>query len=290
MGANELIDTYLEEMRPTLRLTPHGETALAEMEDHLLCATETLEARGEDHESAQREAITRLGPAGRVARSLAVGPQGRPALPTRPTVSGGALALAGAGMWVLYAVSTFALIHLYSRLGDSGSADSSTPLQMVVMAPWGISLVGAMVLLLLTVLVLKDRHGGFHWAGWLAVAALTVGCVATLGGWFIPGWGSMLTLGATLLVFELLRSGLAPRAATLALLLGPVLGFLVWGGLRLIQFGSRDEWGDYPAATALGVAVGILIMFNGLLGLGRWLRNEQPIEAGEPVALPAVSH
>jgi hypothetical protein len=72
----------------------------------------------------------------------------------------------------------------------------------------------------------------------------------------------------------------------LALGIGPAIGFAAWGALRFIEFGSRDEWGAYPAATAVGTAVGCAFLAFALVGIFRWLRHEEPVQLGNPLTAP----
>lgn len=47
------------------------------------------------------------------------------------------------------------------------------------------------------------------------------------------------------------------------------------------RIGTVDGWGDYPAATLVGVLVGVLVgstlMAIGMTAYGRWLRSEEPV-------------
>ena len=47
---------------------------------------------------------------------------------------------------------------------------------------------------------------------------------------------------------------------------------------RFIEVGSIDQWGDYPAAYEIGGTVGFAIFAAGVLGIGLWLRNEEPAD------------
>ena len=287
MGTYDLIDNYLRLLRASVRHAPGGETALAEIEDHLHCAVEELEAGGVDNDSAQREALTRLGPPEVVARAIATGPQSGAALPTRSTVSGGAMPLLAGGVWLIYALTTFAVVHLYDRVEGQSAEDSSTPLGTLIILPWGIGLIGGMALLLATALILKERHGGFHWTGWLAVGILGLGCAASLIGWVMVGWGTLLAAGAALLAIELLRAGITPRGATLAIAAGPAIGWAVWGLLAAVDLRLLDSLGDYAAPT--GVAVGCAVLAAGLVGIGRWLQGEESVDLAGLVADPDLA-
>ena len=282
MGTYDLIDAYLDRLRAATTWHSNTDAVIDEMRDHLLSATEAAAAAGADGSEAQHIALAHFGPPDEVAHALARGPHSTAAVPTRATVSGATIALAGGGLWVLYAITNLAMVHLYDRANDNGDPESSSPLQLLLIAPWAVSLVGALAMLFATGMILKDRHGGFRLAGWLGLAALAVAVPFGLVGWFIAGWVTLLATGAVLLSFELVRAGIAPRAPAIGLAVGPALGILVWGVLRLVELGSPDQYGDYPAASLAGLAVGCTVLATGLYRMSDWLRNEDPIEFDAP--------
>jgi hypothetical protein len=279
VGTYDLIDAYLVRLRAATTWHADTDAVIDEMRDHLLSATEAV---GADDSAAQRVALAHFGPADQVAHALARGPDSTAAVPTRATVSNGAIAMVGSGLWVLYAITNFGIVHLYDRANDNGDPTASSPLQLLLMFPWAGSLLGGLAMVFVTGMILKDRHGGFGWAGRLGLAALAVAIPAGLMGWFIAGWLTLLAVGAALLSVELVRAGVTPRAPAIGLAAGPALGVLVWGVLRLVELGSRDQHGDYPAATLVGIAVGCAVLAAGLYGIGDWLHNEDPIELDDP--------
>lgn len=282
MGTHDLIHAYLVRLRTATTWHADTDAIVDEMRDHLLSATEALSGAGADDSEAQRVALAQFGPPEEVAHALARGPHSTAAVPTRATVSSGTMALVGSGLWVLYAITNFSMLHLYDRANDNGDPTSSSPLQHILILPWAASLLGALAMLFATAMILKERHGGFRWPGRLGLAALAAAIPAGLVGWFIAGWVTLLAAGAALLSFELVRAGITPRAPTIALTAGPSLGILVWGVLRLVEVGSPDQYGDYPAATMAGIAVGCVVLATGLYGIGDWLHNEDPIELDDP--------
>lgn len=286
MGTHDLIDDYLARLAAATRWHPDPDSVVDEMADHLMSASEAREAAGASPTEAQRAALAQFGEPEAVARALAVGPQGQLAVPTRSTVSGGAIAVVAGAMWVVYVLASFAVIHLYDRVEGDSAADSSTPLGLLVMLPWFVGLLAGMVLLIMTALILKDRQGGFRWMGWLGLIALGLGTAASLMGWFLPGWTILLAVGAALLGAELVDSGIAPRRPSIGLAAGPATGLAVWAVLRVAELGSPDQYGDYPVATFTGIAVGSAILAGSLAGLGRWLRSEDPVEVEAAVVAP----
>jgi hypothetical protein len=282
MGTYDLIDAYLARLRAETTWHADGDAIVDEMRDHLLSAAEALSAEGADENEAQHLALAQFGPADEVAHALARGPHGAAAVPTRATVSGATVALAGSGLWVLYAITNFSMVHLYDRANDNGDPDSSSPLQLLLILPWALSLLTSLTMFFVVGMILKERHGGFGWTGRFGLAALALAIPAGLMGWVLAGWATLLAVGAALLSVELVRAGITPRAPAIGLAAGPALGISVWALLRLVELGSRDQYGNYPVATLAGMAVGCAGLAAGLYGIGDWLRNEDPIELDDP--------
>ena len=117
----------------------------------------------------------------------------------------------------------------------------------------------------------------------LAVTGL--GTAAALIGWFFIGWGTLLIVGTALVAVELWRQGIAPKGAVVATGAGLAIGGLVWSVLRFIEVGNADEHGHYLVANAAGLTVGPILLAVGLVGIGRWLTNEEPIELPDPTQL-----
>ena len=71
---------------------------------------------------------------------------------------------------------------------------------------------------------------------------------------------------------------MAPRLPTLLFAGGPIVGALAWSILRIAR-GTIDLtgfWGEHWFENEVGLTVGGVILAIGLLGLGRWLRSEEP--------------
>jgi hypothetical protein len=109
-----------------------------------------------------------------------------------------------------------------------------------------------------------------------------VGAAASIFGWFYVGWGSLLAIGTGLVGIELWRRGLAPKLSVLAMGGGLATGAVTWGVLRIARVGRPDEWGEYGIANAAGFAVASVALAVGLIGIGRWLRSERPVDLGVP--------
>ena len=72
--------------------------------------------------------------------------------------------------------------------------------------------------------------------------------------------------------------GVSPKPASAAYGSGMLLGLVTFVVLRAMEVGPVDEWGDYEVAWQGGLTVGLLVTAAGILGLGLWLRGEEPAE------------
>ena len=55
-------------------------------------------------------------------------------------------------------------------------------------------------------------------------------------------------------------------------------GAITWYVLRAFEVGNVDRWGDYPLAVAIALPIGVVILAIGLIGIGQWLRGEEPVD------------
>lgn len=282
MADDGVIDAYLDELRAQMRW--HGDVAdiVAEADDHLRSTVDALIANGVGNGDAQREAVARFGDPAIVARACATTRRGRLALPTRSTRQGGVLGVVSGSLWLVYPVVWLIGGLLYDRVGPNNPGDElGSPAQLGLVLAMGAALLGAACSMLVVVFVLAERHGGFGIPGTLGMVAGGVGVAAALFGWFFVGWGSALLVASALVSVELLRRGLAPRMWAVATGGGLAAGAALWGVLRVAQVGGPDQHGEYLIANTVGLTVGSVILGSGLIGLGRWLGNEDPIDLAE---------
>ena len=96
----------------------------------------------------------------------------------------------------------------------------------------------------------------------------------------------MTLIGVGVLLFgsSLLRRDLAPRIWTVVWGGGMALGAITWYVLRGFEVGDVDQWGDYPLAVAIALPIGLIVMAIGLIGIGLWLRGEEPVDIGNDSA------
>ncbi len=279
-----LIDAYLDELAAAMGWHHDADDIVAETEDHLCCAVERRIGEGADPEAAQRDVLAEFGDPMVVARSFATTRSGRLALPTRATRDAGVLAYASAGLWVAFPAVWHLGGWLYDRLDDGTSAadEVGSSTQLLVLSVMAMTLLGAAGTLLATLLSLHARHGGFGLPGTVGIAVTALGAAASLFGWLFIAWGSLLIAGTMFVAIDLWRRGIAPRRVVVATGTGLATGGVAWAVLRASQVGDRDQHGDYLVANAAGLTIGSVILACGLIGIGRWLRNEEPVEFPDP--------
>jgi len=279
MAGYRLIDAYLHDLAVSLRWHRDADDIVAETDDHLRCAVERRVGEALDADAAQRDVLGRFGDPALVARAFASTRSGRLALPTRSTRDASVLAYISAGLWIAFPGVWHLGGWLYDLLGDDGPADEvGSPAQLALMGVIAMTLLGAAGTLFATTLALRERHGGFGLPGMVGIAATGLGTAAALFGWFFIGWGSLLIAGTALVAIDLWPRGIAPKRAVVTTGAGLAIGGLAWGVLRFIEVGSPDQFGEYLIANAVGLTVGPVVLAIGLVGIGRWLAHEEPIE------------
>jgi hypothetical protein len=207
-----------------------------------------------------------------VARAYAVSPNGGLAIPTRSTRTAGAYAIGSAVLW-LAVVGAWGVTGLVEPRYEWRSSGSS-----MTDAFGAAALLGATALMVVAMVGLDRRHGGLGALGTAGLIIAGGGLVAALAAWVFTGWGTLTTLGVLLFGVAMWRRNVAPRLSTLLLGGGPVVGAIAWAILRGAR-GTIDLsglWGEHWFANEVGLTVGGAILAIGLLGLGRWLRSEEP--------------
>lgn len=277
MAADLTIDDYLDGLRRRLRQHHARDDILLEVEDHLRTTAERLAGDGTAHRTAESEAVQMFGDPDVVSEAL-LAANGRPAVPTTYTVGIGTTTVVGSLLWLGLAAAFWG-----SRWADEGREWEGLPSQLFMLG--AAALLGAGIVTLLLMSALRIRIGGF---GKLALAGMAVTVLATAASmiaWAIQVWATLFALGCLPVAIALLRQGAAPRIHAWLLALAWPLGLGTMAGLRLVEYGEVDEWGDYPAAFLTGMTVGCVLMTVALVGLGRWLRSEDPVDTHPGVAV-----
>jgi hypothetical protein len=262
-----LIDGYLDALRTQVRWRKDVEDLVAEVEDHLYSTVERFEARGTDPKLAQRQTLDRFGDPDLMAEAFASTPQGGIAVPTKFTNTAGFAGIAASALWVAVAAIFW--------IGSAGDFDD-TPVGLVFVA----SIVGAGALTVWATAGLRQRLGGLGALGLIGLVIVGIGVAASVFFWAIPFWMGLQGLGMLLVAVGAWPMGVAPKPATAAYGSGMMLGAVTFVVLRAMEVGPVDEWGDYEVAWQAGLTVGVLITAAGLLGLGIWLRKEEPADFG----------
>jgi hypothetical protein len=280
-----MIDGYLESIRSSIRWRRDLDDVIAEIEDHLISATERFEARGSDRANAQQRTLDEFGDPKVLAVAFASTPTGGIAVPTTFTKSAGLLAIVSAVAWII----GLAAIAIAAGLPEATGVD---PDQFVANGQTLSFIVGSMSLLaagafmFVTMIGLYRRHGSLGILGIVGLGITGLGVVTLLIAWAFALWMTLIGVGVLLFAISLLRRDLSPRLWTVAWGGGMAVGAITWYVLRWLEVGDRDQWGDYPLAVAFALPIGVIIMAIGLVGVGRWLRSEEPVDLtpSEPLA------
>ncbi len=265
MAEYVLIDGYLDTMRTRVRWRRDVEDLVAEMEDHLYSTVERFEARGTDSQLAQRKTLDRFGDPDLMADAFASTPRGGIAVPTKFTKTAGLFAIVASALWVV-SIAIFWLDQASDGNGNTGYFI------------WSINVVVAGALTLAATIGLRRRLGGLGGLGIAGVIVLGLGVVVSFITWATMLWMAVEGVGMLLIALAAWPIRLAPRPATIAYGSGMLLGAITWGVLTALKVGTPDSYGDYPVAWNTGFIIGIVIVAAGLLGIGLWLRGEEPAD------------
>jgi hypothetical protein len=272
MARYGLIDAYADSLRSRIRWRPDVDAVVAEVEDHLYSTVERFEAGGIDANLAQRAALERFGDPDLVARAFATAPNGGLAIPTAATRTAGMFAIASAVLWLAVIGSWWLTGLLEPRYEWRSGAASIWDIAGAV------ALLGATSLMAAAMLGLVRRHGGLGALGIAGLAVGITGLFASFLAWVFTGWGTLTMLAVVLFGIAIWRRDVAPRLPVALMATGPVAGAVVWIILRSSR-GPIDLtglWGVHWLDNQVGLTIGILILSVGFLGIGRWLRSEEP--------------
>jgi hypothetical protein len=280
-----LIDGYLESMRSSIRWRRDLDDVIAEIEDHLISATERFEARGSDRVNAQQRTLDEFGDPKVLAVAFASTPTGGIAVPTTFTKSAGGFAIVSAVAWIIGLVA----IAISAGLPDATGVDPDQFVangQTIFFIIGSMSLLAAGVLMFVAMIGLHRRHGSLGILGIAGLGITGLGVFTLLIAWAFPLWMTLIGSGVLLFAISLLPRDLSPRLWTAVWGAGMAIGAITWYVLRWLEVGDRDQWGNYPLAVAFALPVGVIIMAVGLAGIGRWLDSEEPIDLtpSEPLA------
>lgn len=265
MARYALIDGYLDSMRSNIRWRRDLEDLVAEMEDHLYSTTEQMLARGTDVVDAQRATLARFGDPKVLATAYASNHRGGIAVPTKFTRRAGLLALIAGVSWI-------AAAFLMIAMNENDNWE-------IAYALFSITVLVAGVLTVIAMIGLGKRVGGIGALGMVGIVVASLGVLLSVVAWAVPAWMGLEGVGFLLIGAAALRSGTTlPRAATVLTSSAFLVGPIVFIALDALEVGWQDSYGDYPLAWIISTAVAIGLMAIGLLGLGMWLRSEEPVD------------
>jgi hypothetical protein len=280
-----LIDGYLDSMRSSIRWRRDLDDVIAEIEDHLISATEKFEARGSDRVNAQLRTLDEFGDPKVLAVAFASTPTGGITVPTPFTNSAGAFAIVSAVAWII----GLAAMAVAAGLPDATGVDPDQFVangQTIFFIIATMALLAAGGLMFVTMIGLYQRHGSLGLLGIGGLGITGLGVVTLLIAWAFALWMTLIGVGVLLFAISLLRRDISPRLWTVVWGGGMAIGAITFYVLRFLEVGDRDKWGDYRLALAFALPIGVVLMAIGLAGMGRWLRSEEPVELtpSEPLA------
>jgi hypothetical protein len=198
-------------------------------------------------------------------------------MPTDSTRMAGTLAIVSAALWLVVVMAWWAA-------GLANGPWRSGNYVALLYAPGAIALLGALGCLAASMAGMAQRHGGLGRLGTAGLVLVIVGVAGGLAAWVFTVWGALIAIGNLIFAMAMVRRDLAPRLPTVCFGGGFVLGAAVWVILRsahgVVDLGGlwSTEWPD----NQVGLTVGAVILAVGLLGLGRWLRSEEPANLEVP--------
>lgn len=271
MADHQLIDEYLHDVAGRLRWRPDVEAITDELRDHLYSAVERRVAMGAEAAEAEHRTLAEFGPSAHVVMDFASTGTSGLAVPTSFTVTAGRLGSFAAAGWILVPI-----LMIASELADRASGRWEGPPQLLFMVGSALMMISAALTTVLVV-ALVERHGGLGIVGSVGIGLAALGAMATFVSWFYPGWVSLMGLGAVVMAIAIHRRSLSPRWPTI--LFGSA--WLVAAGLTLtldvLGVGTPDQWGDNRTAILAGLTAGSVVYAAALVGLGRWMVQEDAI-------------
>lgn len=267
-----MIDSYLAELRRTLARHRDVDDLVDEVADHLLSSVDDWRQRGHDADAAERRTLETFGEPSLVARIYASERHGGFAMPTRFTHAAGTLLIVAGTAWI----SSFVLLIL-SSIAERTRPWEGLPMLLYQFGAAAL-LLGALAMAAgLSGVYVRHRRGGP--LPILALALLALGMLATSVAWAVWLWVPLVGVGAALLAIWLRRREMAPRGAVLWLGVGGAAA--VVSIVALAPTGGLDGVGTAWLVSLLVLSTALTAFATGVIGLGRWLRSERPLDDPE---------
>jgi hypothetical protein len=263
MARNDPIDDYLTDLRRRVA-TWHRrpDDLVAEAADHLSERRDALVTDGLGTERAAAAAISGYGSPQQIADAH-LRTAHRPSIPTAETRRAGTFAMVGGLTWIALAVL---VVVLPSHL---------TPIFMVL----GQVFYLAVAMSILGLAGLWMRHGGLGPLSYAAAVPALLAAPFVLFVWPIPAWMILLGLATLLFGIPVIVRRLAPLPSALALTSGLSIAGAAALGPELFVDRTGDDLAFVESMPAMVVMLAGTVVFGlGLIGVGRWMRSEQPVE------------
>ena len=198
-------------------------------------------------------------------------------MPTKFTKTAGLAAIVASALWVLATI----VYVLWNDVFFDWNSTGYMVFSLFVMAAGAVTFV--------TSLGLRARHGSLGRLGLAGLIISGVGVVFSFVTWALPFWMAVQGVGLLFIALAAWPMRVAPRVPMAAYGSGMLIGSITFFILTAMKVGSVDRYGDYPAAWLIGGVVGLIITAAGLLGIGWWLRSEEPapIDAPQDPAITA---
>ena len=187
-------------------------------------------------------------------------------MPTKFTNTAGLAAIWASGLWVVSIVIFW--------LGSDVTTDWDTRIYLI----WSASVLAADALTVVATVGMRRRLGGLGALGIAGVVILGIGVVISFLTWATMLWMAVEGVGMLFIAIAAWPMRIAPKPATIAYGSGMLLGAIIYRVLTAMNVGTSDSYGDYPLAWDSVPTIGVAIAAAGLLGIGVWLRGEQPAD------------
>ena len=269
MAGNGKIDDYLNELhRHVGAWHRRPDEVVAEAADHLNERVDELTADGHDAGAAVALAIDGFGSPTEVADAHLRAAR-RPAIPTTDTRTSGVLAIVGGFAWIGFVLLVAVL------------PDDNTLALMGMAQTFHLTIAMSVV----AMLSLWRRHGGLGPLAMLSCIPAALAVPFVLFVWPVPAWSMLLGLASLLFGIPVIARRVAPLASSIALTAGLAVGGAAVLGAEIFVTNTGEDFAFLESGLIIAtMAAGFIVYGLGLIGVGRWMSSEEPVEVP---ALPA---
>ena len=269
MAGDGTIDDYLTELHQRVAAWHRRpDDVVAEAADHLGERVEELTADGHGAEQAIAVAIAGFGSPSEVADAHLRAAH-RPAIATNGTRTSGVLAMVGGVAWI-------GLVLLAAVLPDDNT-----------LAWLGLAQVFhlAIAMSIVSMVGLWQRHGGLGSLSLLSCIPAVLAAPFVLFVWPIPAWTMLLGLASLLFGIPVIARRVAPLASSIALTAGLAVSGVAVFGAEIFVTSTGEDFAFLESNPIIAAMVAGFVVYGlGLIGVGRWMRGEEPVDMP---ALPA---